>query len=230
MAWIRIAWTDVAHTDTWFNRIGTKDRFKRDLARRAKRREKKGEGAGKKKGGADLRTEKRGDAELPGKATEEQPRSPRSSLATEEKKRKTKMMGEWALQSAGRWGQGSGVVAVEREVFSSFLSWGGGGTGRRDNQPRSSVEVAQAEGRGWSKGTDWGGSGERWAGAAHEEEMGRRALGAAHAGEIEAGPKDFRARENEILNLDHPKCIEWLSFVAHVATVTTMRNLRKKNF
>jgi hypothetical protein len=60
--------------------------------------------------------------------------------------------------------------------------------------------------------------------------MGRRALGAAHAGEIEAGPKDFRARENEILNLDHPKCIEWLSFVAHVATVTTMRNLRKKKF
>jgi hypothetical protein len=51
---------------------------------------KKGEEGGREqaeKRGADLRMEKRGDAELLGKATEEQPRSPRSPLATEERKR-----------------------------------------------------------------------------------------------------------------------------------------------
>jgi hypothetical protein len=86
------------------------------------------------------------------------------------------------------------------------------------------VEAAQAEGWRWSKGAGGGGSGERWAGAAHAEEMGRRASGAAHAGEIETGPEGSRAvsRENKILNLDHRKCIEQLSFVAQVATVTTI--------
>jgi hypothetical protein len=74
------------------------------------------------------------------------------------------------------------------------------------------------------KGAGGGVSGEKRAGATHAEEMGRRVSGVAHAREIETGPEGSRAvpRENRILNLDHRKCIEQLSFVAQVATVTTI--------
>jgi hypothetical protein len=101
--------------------------------------------------------------------------------------------------------------------------WGGHWKTRQP-AARSSVKAAQAEGQRWSKGAGGGGSGEKRAGATHAEEMGRRVSGVAHAREIETGPEGSRAvpRENRILNLDHRKCIEQLSFVAQVATVTTI--------
>jgi hypothetical protein len=66
---------------------------------------KKGEEGGREqaeKRGADLRMEKRGDAELLGKATEEQPRSP---LATEERKR-DKNNGRGSTAIGGKMGAG----------------------------------------------------------------------------------------------------------------------------
>jgi hypothetical protein len=64
----------------------------------------------------------------------------------------------------------------EHFLFSSFLSRGGGGTRRRESQPRAPLLKPDKQKAGGGR------SGERQARVAHTMEMGRRAFGVAHAG------------------------------------------------